>query len=576
LSFARDSAAAEPASEHRAGRIHWQVLPGWDRLLFGPHGLRLEEWREAGLVRVIKHGSHRTVYRVDLPERTFFLKHYRIVAPLMAVRHLLRSSSARREWRNALEVTRRRVPTITPVALGEQYRGGLVRDCFFVSEAIPDSCTLEDYAAQYLPRLPRPRHVRQRRLLTLALARLCADAHRAGVFHKDFHAGNVLVRLDTCDASAAAGGSPQLHLIDLPAMRFSGPLDWPASRDNLVMLAASWIDHSSMTERWRFWRAYLAERPDLRLADRKAAVHEIARGSAVRVRKTIRQRDKRALANNRDYYRLVRPSAVGYGVTDLAREELKRLLDCPSVPLHEAVETIKHTRSTVVVKARLSLSGEATFVAYKRARYKHWWKALLAVFRRSRSLRAWYLGHALLQRGIATARPVCVCEPRRRGLRWESYLAAEWIEGEDLQTFVQRIRGSSPAARWAKARVAAVTLGRLLGRMHAWHVAHRDLKAANLMVVDRREQIEAYLIDLDGVRLLRRISPRRRARNLARLATSIAAHPWVTRTLRLRFLRAYLEELPDNQRDWKALCTAVERHTRSTVGQMRRRGQPLH
>ena len=305
-------------------------------------------------------------------------------------------------------------------------------------------------------------------------------------------------------------------------------------------------------------------------------MREIARDSAVRVRNTIRQRDKRALANNRDYYRLVHPSAVGYGVADLAREDLKRLLDDANLPLQEAVETIKQTRSTVVAKARLSLLGEPALVAYKRARYKHWWKALLAVFRRSRSLRAWYLGHALLQRGIATARPVCVCEPRRRGLRWESYLAAEWIDGEDLQAFVQRIRDASPGARWAKARDAAVTLGRLLGRMHAWHVAHRDLKAANLMVVDRGEQIEAYLIDLDGVRLLRRISPRRRARNLARLAASIAAHPWVTRTLRLRFLHAYLEELPESQRDWKALCKEVERHTRAITGQMRRRGQPLH
>lgn len=575
-STAREFASPEPAAVHRAGRIHWQVLPGWDRLLFGPNGLRLEEWRQAGLVRVIKHGSHRTVYRVDLPERTFYLKHYRIVAPLMAVRHLLRSSSARREWRNALEVTRRRVPTITPVALGEQYRGGLVRDCFFVSEAIPDSCTLEDYAAGHLPRLPRWRHVKQRKLLTLALARLCADAHRAGVFHKDFHAGNVLVRLDTCDASSAEGNSPQLHLIDLPAMRFSGPLDWPASRASLVMLAASWLDHSSLSERWRFWRAYLAERPDLRLPDRKAAVREIAHGSDARVRNTIRQRDKRALANNRDYYRLVQPSAVGYGVTDLDRADLKQLLDRPSLPLSEAVETIKHTRSTVVAKTRLLLAGEPTFVAYKRARYKQWWKALLAMFRQSRSLRAWYLGHALLQRGIATARPVCVCEPRRRGLRWESYLAAEWIDGEDLQAFVQRLRHASTEERWQKARAAAVTLGQLLGRMHAWHVAHRDLKAANLMVVDQGERIEAYLIDLDGVRLLRSISPRRRARNLARLATSIAAHPWVTRALRLRFLHAYLEELPENERDWKALYVAVEKHTQAITGQMRRRGQPLH
>src|SRR4051812_37497265 len=121
-----DAAESPPRSaavlaERAAGRVHWEVAPDWEQLLIGPRGLRLEEWLSEGRVHIVKHASHRTVYRVDLAQRTIFLKHYRVLALLNAATHLLRGSAARREWRNALEVRRRQVPTVTPIALGEHY-----------------------------------------------------------------------------------------------------------------------------------------------------------------------------------------------------------------------------------------------------------------------------------------------------------------------------------------------------------------------------------------------------------------------------------------------------------------------
>ena len=206
-----------------ADGVRWSVSPEWQTLLIGPQGLRLDQWLAEGRVHVVKHASHRTVYRVDLPHRSFYLKHYRVLAFLNALTHLLRGSAARREWRNALEVRRRNVPTITPMALGEHFRGGLVRDSYFVSEAIADSCTVERYADECLPKLSPQQQAQLRPRITIALARLCAAAHRAGVYHTDFHRGNVLVGLDTLDDGSSL---PELHLIDLPKMWFSSPLSW--------------------------------------------------------------------------------------------------------------------------------------------------------------------------------------------------------------------------------------------------------------------------------------------------------------------------------------------------------------
>jgi tRNA A-37 threonylcarbamoyl transferase component Bud32 len=107
---------------------------------------------------------------------------------------------------------------------------------------------------------------------------------------------------------------------------------------------------------------------------------------------------------------------------------------------------------------------------------------------------------------------------------------------------------------------AAVAIGRLLGRMHAWNVSHRDLKANNILVVERDGAIEPWLVDLDGVRILRHLSFDRRARDLARLAASLRRYTWFPSTALLRFLRAYLRTLGHGQHEWRSLWRATARH----------------
>ena len=128
-----------------AAEYQWRVLADWQELLLGPQGFRLREWLARGEAKIVKHGPHRTVYRVDLAERAFFVKHYRCPALLDSGRHLVRASASEREYQRAVEVSRRRVPTVTPVAVGERRRHGVIGENFLVTEAIPASCSLEDY-----------------------------------------------------------------------------------------------------------------------------------------------------------------------------------------------------------------------------------------------------------------------------------------------------------------------------------------------------------------------------------------------------------------------------------------------
>lgn len=558
-------------SPSTTGRVHWQISPGWEGLLIGPQGLRLDEWLQTGQAQVVKDGAHRTVYRVDLPERTLFLKHNRCRHWTTVVGHLLRASSSRREWQKTRELERRHIPTAAPVAVGEQRRG-LVLDNYFVSEGIPGAQSLEDYAIGTLPTLDASLRCKRRSALLAAVARLAAAAHLSGVFHTDLHAGNILI----ADAESTAEPEPRLYLIDLPNVQFSGPLGWPRSRDSLVMLASGWLNRLSRVDRWRFWKAYLAARPDLQLDVREAAA-ETERCTLEYARRILHRRDKRAVNTNRDFYKIERRGGVAHAVTSLAADELKALMDDPQRLLRRhRHEPVKLSHSSVVVEAELPVAGAPTRVAYKRLRVKTWWKRLLGVFRSGRAVSSWRMGHALLTRGIATARPLAVFQPPKSLRRQESYSITAWIPGaKNLHLYLWELAGRSPVQRRRRTHQCAESLGRLLGRMHAWHVSHDDLKACNLVAVDRAEGVDTFLIDLDGVKILRRLSADRRARDLARLAASIDMHGWLSRTVRLRFLRAYLAELGDRNVEWKRTWRDTAAHADSIVRRFHRVGKPL-
>ena len=150
----------------------------------------------------------------------------------------------------------------------------------------------------------------------------------------------------------------------------------------------------------------------------------------------------------------------------------------------------------------------------------------------------------LLAHGIATPRPLLACRPRGWATSSTSFLVTEWIAGaENLHLFGWRIAAAAARRAASLAARCAEALGRLIGRMHAAGAAHRDLKAANLLVVEERGDVTVYLVDLDGLQPGGLVGFQRQARDLARLAAGLAAHPWVTRSICRRFLRA-TEELP--------------------------------
>ena len=245
--------------------------------------------------------------------------------------------------------------------------------------------------------------------------------------------------------------------------------------------------------------------------------------------------------------------------------------------------------------------GRPRKVIYKRFRVTQWSDPWAALVRRSPALRSWVFGHGLRERCLPTARPLAVLHRVRAGLRREGYLLCEKIEDAvDLHGFVASLAGR-PAPEARRALYACIeAVARAVRHLHRCRLSHRDLKAANLLVTADPEcpaspyqPLDAvspggaissllplpaspvWFIDLVGVRRHAHLSRSRRAQDLARLSASFLQSGAVTRTDKLRFLRAYLLWNVKGRGTWKTWWRAVARTTAAKVRRNARRGRVL-
>lgn len=507
---------------------------------------------------LVKRGDRRAIYRVDLPQESLYVKHRWSAGFLGRLVDHLRGSVSRREFHHAREAAKRGVPTTHCVAYGTSLDGKGAAD-FLVTRTVQDAEPLDQFLAAKLTTLSP----RKRCLVIESLAELCARAHAAGLEHDDLHAGNILI------VWSDYSRRPDLRLIDLDRARMGKPLGWRASRRNLAMLLCGVHHVATVRDCWRFWRAYRRRRAAL-MVDARRGADEVWRRGMDRVWRVLRDRDRRAMRSNREFLALRRAAGVALAVREVPESMLIELLESPGTMLTGPdTESLKLSFGSVVVKT----SFAAREVVYKRIRAKSIVKRLLAPFRPSRARVGWYRGHALLSRGIATARPLFALESQATSWRGESYLATEWIPGaENLHLWLWRVAALPACERSLLIRQSATALGALLGKMHRYGVAHRDLKGCNLAAAERDGLLRWYVLDLEGVRLRRRVAFTERTSDLARLAVSAEIHSCLTRTDRLRFLRAYAQAAGERD-DMKGLWPAIAKKSRRELERFARRGK---
>jgi tRNA A-37 threonylcarbamoyl transferase component Bud32 len=562
------------------GEVGWWVRAGspWRDRLLGPGGLRLDEWRAAGCVTTVKSGPHRIVYRVALLEGTLYIKHYLVPNRRAKYRQWFRRGKGRNEGKRSRQLADIGVPTIWPIALGEQRRRKFLFENYLVTPEIV-ATPLDEFATRELPNWPEPSRSRVRRKLAIALGVMTARLHDAGFLHVDFHPGNILVRFPIPD-------EPELVMIDLDALRRRRQVDWKAARQNLALLNHFFWVRSSRTDRRRFLEHYRRHR-GAPVEDVRQAARQIEGATRAWAERLWRRWGRRCRSSNKYFEAVTGEHAWGVASRDLDPGTFRRMMDDPDGPFRDpAAVVLKDSRTTRVAETTMIVRGRPTPVIYKRFNRKKWLDPILNLFRPARAWRSWQAGQDLVSRGIPTPQNLAYVERRPHGqnrflrfLAHETYLVTVKEEpAVDLATYVNDILPALPDdIRRARIRRLTAALAELVRSLHERSLSHRDLKAANILIgtdtIDGEDRLS--LIDLVGVRLRHPLPWGRRVQNLARLAISLEAVPGVTRTDTLRFLRLYLPWGLSPLNDWKAFWRSIERAMRAKRSRNVRRGRPL-
>ena len=522
----------EPLQTIRANGRVWFLRDGASQTLGGVPDL--DAWQRLGLATLVKKNLQRSIWRVTLPSGAIYVKQSRTNTPRAWIREILRPPKAQLEFENALILRACGIGCTEPLAWGMS-DGHWPGDSFIVTREQPDAVPLDRF-------LERPLTAERRRGLAVAFGDYLAQLRDGGVVHPDAHPGNFLIEWNE---------SPRFFLLDVHAVQNTQT----GSAGNLVLLNRWFQVRATRTDRLRFWRAYAGTAS-------KSEPKEIEAQTRRSNLRFWQNRLTRYFGNNREYRKIRGPGVRGHAVHELPEELLaKWIADPDGVFGRSSGVLLKDSPSSTVAV----VEHDSVRYVFKRFRRGGAGTGLKNSFRRSPALRSWISGQSLRDRGLPTARPLAVLQRHRLGLPREGYLIFEFVaDAVELPVAVAN------ANRLERRRLAD-RLGRLIRDMHGKGVSHRDLKAPNILIAGG----EPVLIDLVGVRLALDVPIAERVRNLARLNASFFASPSVTRSDRLRFLRAYRSWSSSPDVEWKMLWQAVATETLAKVEKNRRSGRVL-
>lgn len=154
-------------------------------------------------------GSQRSIHKarnelkiIQYEGERLVLKSFKVPGLLQRLIYtFLRPSKAERSYQNSLLLERF---TPTPIGFVEYSRNGLLSHSYFLSECFEYDFTIRE------PLLDADFEDRDNVLK--AFARFTLDLHNAGIFHKDYSPGNILIK-------RASEGGYQFKIVDVNRMR---------------------------------------------------------------------------------------------------------------------------------------------------------------------------------------------------------------------------------------------------------------------------------------------------------------------------------------------------------------------
>jgi len=517
-------------------KLRWIVKEEYQSILSSytlDQVINLEGIEEHKIVRTLPSRTVRYLKPSSTEIPALYLKEYHLPTFFDSIKTLF-FSPAEREWCAAQKVTQRNVPTFTPLAVGKFRRCGLLKKNYLISKSIDNAKSLKEYTHHYYLSQTIS-DVPERRKVIIALAKFVKDLHQKGIFHRDFHWGNILIE-------KAKQGALHFYLMDLHRVKLKSKLTDRQKIKNLSSLNTGFSHKSRRAERLRFLKAYAEEnkRWESHYPHFARLIEKMTDKMMV---KLWHKRGKRCVKKNKYFAPFKSGTYKGSINRDFYSPELLGLLYNPDQAFSESLCTIikdSHTTSSCFMP--LQIAGEKFEFYIKRYNYQNIFYALKNLFRISRGKRVWKVANGLLSRTIPFPLPIAFLEQRKAGFLIKSFFITQKIDHSiPLITLFQKGLSNAPTET-AKIKNELLHQGaHILRRMHERGIRHGDLKASNILVQKRLNgKDHLYLIDLDSTRIKRKITDKDRAKDLARLNASLLDTKTISTPDRLKFLKYYL------------------------------------
>jgi len=467
-------------------------------------------------VPFIKDNNVRSAFLLEpnVPDcPSLFVKWFKKPVALQRIRYLFVPSKALAEWRNLRTLENRGLPCPRPLAFFEKRSCGLLETSCLVIEGLENAQPLNEFNRNC------KLAASQKFDLTRQLARLSAAMHAAGVFSRDYHAGNIMVR-------PAGEQNFELFLIDLHKARIRKKLGLSMIITDLGKLSNSLP--ASRTTQLRFLREYHRQGTISALSLPEFVRRINDRAARIKARQIL-SRSKRCVLKS-SVFEVARTWKERYcGRRDFGHAEARALIARHANQRGDQKIIKKTSKSTLTMHTMTT--GETLCV--KGYRYRGFFYALLHLFRKSRTLKSWVAANGLIVRGMLTPQPLAMIENCRGPLVRENFYLCRWLDtAPELNTYITGRQWSQPVKRQF-VRCLAETIAKL----HAQNIYHSDLKSNNILVRENASTWDFFFIDLDRVSFSRPLTFERRANNLAQINASVA--DIMTARDRLRFFRIY-------------------------------------
>jgi tRNA A-37 threonylcarbamoyl transferase component Bud32 len=461
---------------------------------------------------VIKKSKRRMAAILTLPkQQRIFFKRDRSRGWIESFKYFLFRSKARKEYFIADQLRKKNLNIPNPLGWMEKTRVGFVKESYYLSEAMGNGTSFIQDPVK-----------KMEDTFLYELAKTVRTIHDSGLFHKDLHAGNFL------------WNGASFFLTDLHRAKIVRAVSFDQRLLNLSQLFHSLRSAWDEGKRFRFMDKYFEGDP-VPSEKKEEFFRKIGTLMDRLQMRQWRSRTKRCLMESTEFSLKREKGVTIYHRRDFPVDRSKKVVEDHLSLIKEKPSALTKISPEVIVSL---LDDGREKVGVKQFRYSHFLDIFKNLFRPSKGLRSWVAGNGLMARGIPSLNPLALFEQRKWWGVNESFLIMEASQkGLEMDRYI--LEGF---VDFRKKRLFIKHFAQWLSHLHQRNLYHQDMKTCNILVSENGGTWDFYLLDLEDIRLDKKVDEKSLFKNFLQLNTSIPKT--MTRTDRLRFLKEYLHEQP--------------------------------